>query len=389
VVAGGTGAHKAGAKIMIIAGEASGDLHGANLVKEMLGIDPTVQFYGVGGPKMAEAGVYLVADTAAMAVVGITEVFCKLRTIYRVYTALTRLLSSDPPDVVILIDYPDFNLRFARAAHKRKIPIIYYISPQVWAWRQGRVKQIARLIDEMIVIFPFEKKFYQEAKVAVTFVGHPLLDSVRPERSRDEALRHFGLRAGVTTIGLLPGSRRSEVRRLLPTMLKAVPRIADRIHPVQFIIPVAPGLDREEIERVVGPERTLVRIVEDSIYDVMQCADLLLVASGTATVEGAIMGVPMVVVYRISPVSYFLARVLIKVKNIAMVNIIAEKTIAPELVQDACNPETIADQVVVLLQDPVALANIKQDLMRVREKLGDPGATRRAAEVVVEFLQKR
>jgi lipid-A-disaccharide synthase len=389
VVAGGAGAHKAGAKIMIIAGEASGDLHGANLVKEMLRLDPTVQFYGVGGPKMAEAGVYLVADTAAMAVVGITEVFCKLGTICRVYTALTRLLSTDPPDVVILIDYPDFNLRFARAAHKRKIPIIYYISPQVWAWRKGRVKQIARLIDEMIVIFPFEKKFYEEAKVAVTFVGHPLLDSVRPERSRDEALSCFGLRAGVTTIGLLPGSRRSEVRRLLPSMLKAVPRIADRIHPVQFIIPVASGLDREEIERVVGPERTLVRIVEDSIYDVMQCADLLVVASGTATVEGAIMGVPMVVVYRISPVSYFLARVLIKVKNIAMVNIIAEKTIAPELIQGACNPETIADQVVGLLQDPVALANIKQELARVREKLGDPGATRRAAEVVVEFLEKR
>jgi lipid-A-disaccharide synthase len=157
---------------------------------------------------------------------------------------------------------------------------------------------------------------------------------------------------------------------------------------VQFIIPVAPGLDREEIERVVGPERTLVRIVENSIYDVMQCADLLLVASGTATVEGAIMGVPMVVVYRISPVSYFLARVLIKVKNIAMVNIIAEKTVAPELIQEACNPETIADHVVGLLQDPVTMANIRQELARVREKLGDPGATRRAAEVVVEFLRK-
>lgn len=380
---------KTGTKVLIIAGEASGDLHGANLVKEMLRLDPTLQFQGVGGAKMKEAGVQLVADMADMAVVGITEVLWRLGTIYRIYRTLTRLLSSEAPRLVILIDYPDFNLRFARAAHKRHIPIVYYISPQIWAWRKGRIKQIARLIDEMIVIFPFEKEFYEEAKVAVRFVGHPLLDSVRPELSKDEALRHFGLSAQVTTIGLLPGSRRSEVRRLLPPMLKALPRIAERIQPVQFIMAVAPGLDREEIERLIGPQRALVHIAENSIYEVMQCADLLLVASGTATVEGAIMGVPMIVVYRVSPLSYFLAKVLIKVQNIAMVNIIAEKTIAPELIQAACNPEAIADQVAGLLHDPRTVANIRQELARVKEKLGDPGASRRAAEVVLGLLQKR
>lgn len=380
---------KTGTKVLIIAGEASGDLHGAHLVKELLRLDPSLEFQGVGGAKMKEAGVHLVADMADMAVVGITEVFWRLGTIYRIYRTLTRMLSSERPRLVILIDYPDFNLRFARAAHKKKIPVVYYISPQVWAWRKGRITQIARLVDEMIVIFPFEEEFYEKAKVAVRFVGHPLLDSVRPQLSRDEAFRRFGLTSGMTTIGLLPGSRRSEVRRLLPPMVKALPRIADRIKPVQFIMALAPGLDREEIERLIGPQRGTVRIVENSIYEVMHCADLLLVASGTATVEGAIMGVPMIVVYRVSPLSYLLARVLIKVKNIAMVNIIAERTIAPELIQEACNPETIADQVTALLHDQATVAEIRQELARVKQKLGEPGASRRAAEVVLEFLQKR
>lgn len=385
----GESVEKTGTKVLIIAGEASGDLHGAHLVREMLRLDPCLEFIGVGGAKMKEAGVRVVADMAEMAVVGITEVLCRVGTIYRIFRSLTRLLSSERPRLVILIDYPDFNLRFARAAHKKNIPIVYYISPQVWAWRKGRVTQIARLVDMMIVIFPFEKEFYEKTKVAVRFVGHPLLDSVRPQLSREDACRCFGLTPGVTTIGLLPGSRRSEVGRLLPPMLKAMPRIADRIKPVQFIMALAPGLDREEIERLIGPQRSLVRIVENSIYEVMHCADLLLVASGTATVEAAIMGVPMIVVYRVSPLSYFLAKVLISVKNIAMVNIIAEKTIAPELIQKSCNPERITAEAAALLRDPARRATMKQELARVKERLGEPGASHRAAEVVIEFLQKR
>ncbi|RLA92324.1 MAG: lipid-A-disaccharide synthase, partial [Deltaproteobacteria bacterium] len=332
-------------KILIIAGEASGDLHGSNLVKEMLSLNPKLKFFGVGGEKMRKAGVNLVADITDMAVVGITEAIFKLRNIYWVYRQLKKSLTLNPPSLIILIDYPDFNLLFARAAKKKRIPIVYYISPQIWAWRKRRVKLMARLIKKMIVIFPFEKKFYQEANIDVDFVGHPLLDSIRPRFSRDEAFRKFSLNPELTTIGLLPGSRMSEINRHLPPMLKAIPLISRKLQPVQFIIPVAPGLDFKKIKNLTFSQNQNLRVVENSIYEVMQIADLLLVASGTATVEATIIGTPMIVVYRVSPFTYLLGKMLIKVKNIGMVNIIAGKTIVPELIQKDLNPEKITHTV--------------------------------------------
>ena len=375
-------------KILIIAGEASGDLHGSRLVKEMRALNPRIRFYGVGGEKMKSAGVDLVADINDMAVVGITEVFFKLKKIYGVYRKLKQSLTEHNPALIILIDYPDFNLWFARAAKKRDIPVVYYISPQIWAWRKRRIKQIARLIKKMIVIFPFEERFYQQTNVDAEFVGHPLLDSVHPQRSRTDTFNKLSLTPGVCTIGLLPGSRMSEIQRHLPPLVKALPKIAGRLNSVQFILPVAPGLDRAKIESMIGPHENTVRVVDDNIYDVMQSADLLLVASGTATVEAAIMGVPMIVLYRISPLTYLLGKLLIKVENIGMVNIIAGKTVAPELIQKDLNPEKITRTVLDIVHDPVRLKEMKKELFAVKEKLGDPGASLRAARIINDIIQK-
>lgn len=372
----------------MIAGEASGDLHGAHLVKELRALDPTLHVYGVGGEKMKREGVHLVADSKEMAVVGITEVLLKLKTICRIFRKLKNSLTLNAPSLVVLIDYPDFNLRFAREAKKKNIPVVYYISPQVWAWRKGRIKTIGRLIKKMIVIFPFEKIFYDEAKIDVDFVGNPLLDSVRPSFSREEAFQKFSLTPGVTTIGLLPGSRMTEIKRLLPSMIDAVPLISKHISPVQFIIPVAPGLNRGEIQNVAGNNRENIRVVENNIYDVMRISDIVIVASGTATVEAAIMGAPMVVVYRVSPLTYLIGKMLIKVKNIAMVNIIAGKTIVPELIQHDVTPEKITGAAVRMLKDPSRMEEIKKELSSVKEKIGTPGASSRAAQIIISLLSK-
>jgi lipid-A-disaccharide synthase len=377
-----------GKKILMIAGEASGDLHGSHLVKELLSLDPRLQFYGVGGEKMKNEGVELIADSKEMAVVGITEVLLKLKSICRIYRKLKNSLAAHSPPLVILIDYPDFNLRFAREAKKKNIPIVYYISPQVWAWRKGRIKKIGRLIKKMIVIFPFEKKIYEEAKIDVDFVGHPLLDSIRPRFSREEAFQKFSLTSGVTTIGLLPGSRINEVRRLLPPMIEAVPLISKQINPVQFIVPVAPGLDVGDVQNLLGSKRENIRVVENNIYDVMRISDVVIVASGTATIEAAIMGAPMIVVYRVSPLTYLLGKMLIKVKNIGMVNIIAGKTVVPELIQKDVTPKKITSAVVRMLENPSKQEEIKKELSSLKETIGKPGASFRAAQIIISLLQR-
>jgi lipid-A-disaccharide synthase len=376
-----------GKKILMIAGEASGDLHGSHLVKELLSLDPSLRIYGVGGEKMKNEGVELIADSNKMAVVGITEVLLKLKSIYRIYRKLKNSLTADSPSLVILIDYPDFNLRFAREAKKKNIPIVYYISPQVWAWRKGRIKKIGRLIKKMIVIFPFEKTIYEKAKIDVDFVGHPLLDSIRSQFFREEAFQKFSLTSGVTTIGLLPGSRMNEVKRLLPPMIEAIPLISKQINPAQFIIPVAPGLDLGEVQNLVGSKRENIRVVENNIYDVMRISDVVIVASGTATIEAAIMGAPMIVVYRVSPFTYLLGKMLIKVKNIGMVNIIAGKTVVPELIQRDVTPEKITSAVVRILNNPFKREEIKKELSSVKEKIGNPGASLRAAQIIISLLQ--
>ena len=373
-------------KIMIVAGEQSGDLHGSNLVKAMHRIDPTLLFYGIGGRKMKDAGVELMANSDDMAVVGLTEVAGKLGMILGVMRRMKQALKERKPALLILIDYPDFNLLLGKAAKKSGVRIFYYISPQIWAWRKGRISKIRKIVDKMAVILPFEEQFYRQADMDVTFVGHPLLDVVKKKYPRPEALQKFKLREGITTVGLLPGSRQGEVARLLPVMLKAAGILMRSGPPVQFILPLADGLDRESVDAMIRRESVPVSVVLNDIYDVIGVSDIAVVASGTATLETALLGTAMVIIYKVSPLSYRIGAKIISVTHIGLANLIAGKTIVPELIQQDANPDRIAAEVMGILGDEARMLGIKKELNRIREKLGSPGASERAARLACDLL---
>jgi lipid-A-disaccharide synthase len=371
---------------MIVAGEASGDLHGGNLIREMQRIDPDLSFYGMGGERMKSAGVKLLADAADMAVVGLTEVVFKLGTILQAMHRLRTSLRKERPDLVILIDYPDFNLPLARTTRRLGIKVLYYISPQVWAWRKGRIDTIRKSVDRMAVILPFEEQFYREAGVNVTFVGHPLLDEVRKKYARTEAMKRFGLKDEAITIGILPGSRRSEVERLLPEMLKACRILMEKLSPLQFVLPLAGALDPDFVRDILRQFPVPVNIIKDEIYDVIAVSDVAIVASGTATLETALLETPMVVVYKISASSYAIGRRFVHVDHISLVNIIAGKTIVPELIQGEANPERIASEVRELIVRSGKAREMKAALAEIRGKLGTPGASQRTARIAYDMF---
>lgn len=374
-------------KVMIVAGESSGDLHGSFLVREMLAIDPSLQFFGIGGKKMQEAGVRLLATSADIAVVGFSEVFSKIGSFIRIKAGIRKFMDQMKPNLVILIDFPDFNLNIvARAAKKKNIKIFYYISPQVWAWREGRVRQIKKLVDKMAVILPFEVDFYHAHGFPVHYVGHPLKDTVKTGYTRSGARRHFGLLENQITIGLLPGSRTAEVDRLLPAMIEAAQIISKKIPGAQYILPLADTLDEETVTTMVAKSGINVKIAPGQIYDVLACCDLALVTSGTATLETGLMGVPMIIVYKVSLFSEMIARMIIRQQHIGLVNIIAGKTIAPELLQrDASGPRIASEALAILLNDSKKQDVIAQ-LNDIRAKLGEPGAAGRAAQLACDML---
>jgi lipid-A-disaccharide synthase len=373
-------------KIMIVAGEASGDLHGGNLVRAIHRFDPDLSFYGVGGTRMKAAGVKLLADAADMAVVGLTEVIFKLGSILLIMHRLKTTLAKEPPDLVILIDYPDFNLTLARAARRSGIKVLYYISPQVWAWRKGRIATIRKSVDRMAVILPFEEHFYREAGMDVTFVGHPLLDEVKKKYTRNEALKRFGLKDEAITVGLLPGSRRAEVTRLLPEMLQACRILKDKLSPLQFVLPLAGTLDPVLVQDILRQFPVQVNVIQNEIYDAIAISDVAIVASGTATLETALMETPMVVVYKVSAFSYIIGRRFIHVDHISLANIIAGRAIVTELIQDDANPERIAAEVKELLVHRRKAREMKVALAEIRERLGTPGASQRTARIAWEML---
>ncbi|MGZ6291225.1 MAG: lipid-A-disaccharide synthase [Syntrophales bacterium] len=373
-------------RVMIVAGEASGDLHGGNLVQAMHKIDPEIRFYGVGGGNLKEAGAELIADAADMAVVGLTEVVSKLGMILKVMTQLKASLKKDKPDLVILIDYPDFNLPIAKAAKKYGIKVFYYISPQVWAWRRGRIGKIQKVVDKMAVILPFEADLYKEAGVDVTFVGHPLLDVVRTKYPRKEALRRFNLREDATTVGILPGSRESEVTRLLPVMLGAAEIIEKQIGPVQFVLPLAATLDIAFVSQIIARHSVSVKLIPNEVYDVIGCTDIAMVASGTATLETALMETPMVIIYKVSAPSYYVGKMVIDVDHIGLVNIIAGKTVVPELIQFEASPEKIAAEVMDILATKERMESMKAELKKIRDMLGSHGAAERVARMTYDMI---
>lgn len=375
-------------RVIIAVGEASGDLHASHLVKSMLKAKPSLDFYGMGGEKLREAGVRVIFDISELSVMGITEVIRHLGRFYHIFSWIKKSLKNDRPDLIILVDSPDFNLRLARVAKKYNVPVLYYISPQVWAWRAGRVKKIGRLVDKMVVVFPFERSIYEKEGIDVTFAGHPLLDIVKVNKSKEENLKTFGLDEHKTTIGLLPGSRMSEVKSLLPPMLGAAEKLSMQFENLQFIVPVAPGLKREEIEKMTTGSTVAVRVVNNTIYEVIDISHLVVVASGTATLETALLTTPMVIVYKMSPVSFFIGKALVKVPHIGMANIIAGKKVVPELLQDEVTAENIIREVSRMLEDTAYHRSICEELTSVKGNLGAPGASGRAAEVALTMLEQ-
>ncbi len=376
-------------KILIVAGETSGDLLGAHLVKAVLSMDPRLRFYGVGGKHLRSMGMEVVFDNSEVAVVGILEVFSRLRSLYRMFRWLKRSLERDKPTLAILIDFPDFNLRLAKEANKRGVPVFYYISPQVWAWRRGRVKKIAKLVHKLLVVLPFEVPFYRQRGIECEFVGHPLIDIVKPHLSKEEAHEKFHLDGDKRTIGLLPGSRREEVQNLLPVLLKSAHLLLRDFPNLQFIIPLAPAIDRFQVEKYIEDSNLDIRVVGEHIYDVFNICDLIITASGTATLEAAIMGTPMIIVYKVSFLSYLVGRLLVKVKSIGLVNLIAEKRIVPELIQGQASPINIFNEASEMLRNPRLLSMIRGELRKVREKLGSPGTSQRAAQILYRIIHQR
>jgi len=375
-------------KILLVAGEVSGDLHGSHLVEALQRIEPEIQFFGVGGEGLKRRGMKLLYPAQSLSVVGITEVFVKLRTVLKALRGLKGSLEREKPDLIILIDFPEFNLRLAKIARRRGIPVVYYISPQIWAWRPQRIKLIARVVKKMIVLFPFEVPLYETAGVDVEWVGHPLLDIVKPTLPKEKAFLEFGLDPKRRTVGLLPGSRIHEIERLLPPLLASAHLLQKEIPDLQFVIPLAPGISRTILSSQMKNISFPVKVVEGFTYDVMNLSELLIMASGTATLEGAILGKPMIIVYKVSLPSYWVGRALIRVDHIGLVNLVAEREIAPELIQKDVNPERIADEASRILRDPILSRKMAESMDEVRQKLGEPGAAQRAAQIVSSLLHE-
>jgi lipid-A-disaccharide synthase len=306
----------------------------------------------------------------------------------KILRELKKSLDRERPDLVILIDLPDFNLRLAKIAHRRDIPILYYISPQIWAWRPKRVKGIAQWVKKMVVLFPFEVPLYETAGVDVEWVGHPLLDIVKPTLPKEVAFERFGLDPKRRTIALLPGSRPDEVRRLLPPLLGSAQLLQEETPDLQFIIPLAPGILAETISPWMRNISVPVKVVEGRTYDVMNISELLITASGTATLEAAILGKPMVIVYKVSFLSYWIGRALIQVDHIGLVNLVAGKAIVPELIQHEVNPQKIAQEALRILRDPILRQRMTEAMTGERQSLGEPGAAERAAHIVMSLLHE-
>ncbi len=373
-------------RILLVAGEASGDAHGADLVSALKAQQPQLDIFGVGGPALRAAGMQTLVDSAAIAGMGLFEAADKLTALLRTYRALTQILRRHPPDLLVLIDFPEFNLRLAKVAKHAKVPVFYYISPQVWAWRRKRVYTIAKWVDLLAAVFPFEPDFYSAHGCSVEFVGHPLVGRVRPTRSRDDTLRLYHLNPAQKTIVLLPGSRTQEVRYLLPPLLHAATALGERY---QFILAVASTLDRDHIETTVRAHSAAIRVVQGDTYNITHAADLAVVASGTATLEVALLERPMVIVYRLAPVTYALARLFVRVPFIGMPNLIAERQVVPELIQSAVTPERIATEAQRLLTDARAYSVAQDGLREVRVRLGEPGAAKRTADLIFNLLAQR
>jgi lipid-A-disaccharide synthase len=379
-------------QVMISCGEASGDLYAGALAAEIRRLEPGAAVFGIGGEGLQQAGGELVADFHGLSVTGLSEAVSVLPRSLAAYRRLLSAARARRPDVFVAIDFPDFNFRLGAALHRMGIPVVYYIGPQLWAWRAGRLATMKRFVSEVLVIFPFEEAIYRDAGVPVQFVGHPLLDLLTPVRPRAEFLSSVGLDPSRPTVALLPGSRPNEVRAILPDLVRAAGLVAGRVPAVQFLVARPPALDESHYGALRDPglrARLPIATVQSRTDEVLSASDLALTASGTATVQAAIHGCPMVIVYRLSALTYRFGKPFVRVQTYGMANLIAGERIVPELIQDAFTPEAVAAEAIDFLTNARRAADTRQALARVREKLGGPGASRRAAEAVLRVASRR
>jgi len=380
---------KKGLKIMLVAGEVSGDLHASLLARSLKVLSPGIKLFGMGGFRMKEMGVDIKFDVIKYANIGIWEnaknYFITMRKIFK---QVKELIETEMPQAIVLIDYQGFNMELAKFAKKLNIPVIYFVPPQYWAWRISRAGSVGKLVDKIIAIFPQEEEAYREAGANVSYEGNPLIDIVKVHYKKEDICEMFILDPNKPIAGLLPGSRFSEVRNLLPVMLSSARLIKKKIPDIQFVLPIAAGHLKDEIKEMVDRSGLDVKIIDGRSHEVMSASDVLIICSGLATLEAAIIGTPMVVIYKVSPITEVIARVLIKIPNVSPPNIIAGKKIVPELLQAKANPRNISETTVELLKTPSKIKEMRAGLREAVKKLGSPDSTTRAAKIVLEIANK-
>jgi lipid-A-disaccharide synthase len=374
--------------VFIVAGEASGDLHAANLSKELLKLDDSIQIEGMGGKMMRSAGVNVLFDATRLAVMGIVEVLSKYRMIRGVLNQIQQHIKTSPPDLLILVDYQEFNQKLAAFAKAQGIKVLFYISPQVWAWRPKRVYKMARIVDQMAVIFPFEVPLYEKANVPVRYTGHPLVDEIHINKTTQQAREILGLN-NTTTVGLFPGSRHGEIERLLPILIDTAQLLRKNKPDLQYVLPVASTIKRSDLEVYEKQLDALdVKIIEDNTPDVIQACDCIIVASGTATLEIGLMKKPMVILHKVAPLSYFILRRLVHLTHIGLVNIVPGKEIVKEFIQHDATPENLSAETLRILDDKNYNRTMRDELGKLRELLGEGGGSKNVAALAYEMLEK-
>ncbi len=376
-------------RVMIVTGEASGDLHGAKLIRASREMTPDVTFFGVGGQRMASAGCEILIPGEELAVMGIFEVLGHFPVIWRSFQRLKRILHGpQKPDALVLIDFPEFNLRLAKQAKRAGVPVLYYVSPQVWAWRRGRVRKIAAVVDSLAAIFPFEPELYAGLDIDVRYVGHPLLDEFAITRTRESLLHDLGIPLERKVVGLFPGSRGNELRYMLATIAGAAQLIHVRRPDVHFLVPVAETLNQADVAAGLpsGLPVTFVSSGKESVYDVAAACDAILSVSGTVTLQIALAGTPMAILYKLSPLSYAIGRRLVRVDNVGLPNIVAGQRVVPEFIQEQATPEALASATIAFLEDAETAESMRKGLALVQDKLGDPGCSQRVAGMLHELM---
>ncbi|WP_340121220.1 lipid-A-disaccharide synthase [Methylobacter svalbardensis] len=373
-------------KILFSAGESSGDQHAANMFLELQKQQPDIKGLGMGGAKMAQAGIDIRYDSANIGVIGVVEVIKHYAEIRRALTLMQELVATERPDLLVCVDYKEFNFKLARYAKQQGIKVLFYVSPQVWAWRPGRVKAYGKVIDMMAVIFPFESAYYDAEKVPVRYVGHPSVDKVHARYSKDEDLSRFGLDKSKPIVGLLPGSRANEIKRMLPVMLAAAEKVQANLSECQFVLPQADSISDALLDDYLRQSPLSVTVIKNQPYDVIQCCDAVMTTSGTATLEIALLTVPMVIAYKLSSITYWLGKWLVNTPFIGLPNIVLGKSIIKELIQQDATAENLSDEITRILTDQAYADHMRQNLSQVKQQLGQGGGSKNMALLALEML---